>query len=115
MLNCRRRETWVERCHPAFPSQVSWFKSICRVAIGGDGRHRLAWELLPHFNQLVTHMIRLTESTRIKLMILHGFAMMTLGLALFYIRATMTNLLFDVLGGPSRFCWWRVSAVHRRR
>jgi hypothetical protein len=48
---------------------------------------------------LVTHMIRLAENTRIKLMLVHGVAMMALGLALFYIRATMTNLFFDVFGG----------------
>jgi hypothetical protein len=32
-------------------------------------------------------------------MTIHGFAMLALGLALFYIRATMTNLLFYVIGG----------------
>lgn len=47
----------------------------------------------------VTHMIRLTESTRIKLMAVHGWTMLGLGLALFYIRATMTNFLFYVVGG----------------
>jgi hypothetical protein len=44
-------------------------------------------------------MIRLTENTRIKLMAIHGWTMVGLGLALFYIRATMTNLFFDVIGG----------------
>jgi hypothetical protein len=44
-------------------------------------------------------MIRLTESTRIKLMAIHGWTMLGLGLALFYVRATMTNLLFYVVGG----------------
>jgi hypothetical protein len=44
-------------------------------------------------------MIRLTEKTRVRLMTIHGFAMLALGLALFYIRATMTNLLFYVIGG----------------
>jgi hypothetical protein len=44
-------------------------------------------------------MIRLTEDTRVRLMATHGWAMLALGLALLYIRATMTNLLFYVLGG----------------
>ena len=44
-------------------------------------------------------MIRLTENTRVRLMLIHGGAMLALGLALFYIRATMTNLFFYVLGG----------------
>jgi hypothetical protein len=44
-------------------------------------------------------MIRLTEGTRTKLMLTHGYAMLALGLALFYIRATMTNLFFYVFGG----------------
>jgi hypothetical protein len=44
-------------------------------------------------------MIRLTENTRIRLMAIHGWTMLGLGLALFYIRATMTNLLFYVVGG----------------
>ena len=44
-------------------------------------------------------MFRLDENTRVKLMTIHGFAMLALGLSLFYIRATMTNLLFDVFGG----------------
>jgi hypothetical protein len=44
-------------------------------------------------------MIRLTENTRIRLMAIHGWTMVGLGLALFYIRATMTNLFFDVMGG----------------
>lgn len=47
----------------------------------------------------VTHMIRLTENTRIRLMAIHGWTMLGLGLALFYVRATMTNLLFYVVGG----------------
>src|SRR5580704_2350451 len=47
----------------------------------------------------VTQMIRLTENTRARLMLIHGFAMLALGLALFYIRATMTNLFFYVFGG----------------
>ena len=32
-------------------------------------------------------------------MTIHGFAMLALGMSLFYIRATMTNLLFYVFGG----------------
>lgn len=44
-------------------------------------------------------MIRLTESTRARLMLTHGYAMLALGFALFYIRATMTNLWFYVFGG----------------
>jgi hypothetical protein len=44
-------------------------------------------------------MFRLNENTRVKLMTIHGFAMLALGLSLFYVRATMTNLLFDVFGG----------------
>ena len=47
----------------------------------------------------VTHMIRLTESTRVRLMVIHGWTMVGLGLALLYVRATMTNLLFYVVGG----------------
>jgi Short repeat of unknown function (DUF308) len=44
-------------------------------------------------------MIRLTESTRARLMLTHGYTMVALGLALFYIRATMTNVFFYVFGG----------------
>src|SRR5580692_10612786 len=47
----------------------------------------------------VMQMIRWTENTRAKLMLIHGFAMLALGLALFYIRATMTNFFFYVFGG----------------
>jgi hypothetical protein len=47
----------------------------------------------------VSEMIRLTESTRARLMLTHGYTMLALGLALFYIRATMTNLFFYVFGG----------------
>jgi hypothetical protein len=43
-------------------------------------------------------MIRLTENTRVRLMAIHGWTMLGLGLALFYIRAAMTNLLFYVAG-----------------
>jgi hypothetical protein len=44
-------------------------------------------------------MMQLNESTREKLMIAHGCSMVALGLALFYVRATMTNLFFYVFGG----------------
>ena len=44
-------------------------------------------------------MTRMSENTRGKLMMAHGLAMLTLGFALFYIRATMTNLFFYVFGG----------------
>jgi uncharacterized membrane protein HdeD (DUF308 family) len=44
-------------------------------------------------------MIELTEQTRMRLMTIHGCIMLALGLALFYIRAMMTNLFFYVLGG----------------
>jgi hypothetical protein len=44
-------------------------------------------------------MIRLNETTRAKLMTIHGFAMLALGLSLFYIRATMTPFMFYVFGG----------------
>src|ERR1700691_4093891 len=43
-------------------------------------------------------MIRVTENTRVRLMAIHGWTMLGLGLALFYIRAAMTNLLFYVAG-----------------
>jgi hypothetical protein len=44
-------------------------------------------------------MIRLTENTRASLMLIHGCTMLALGLGLFFVRATMTNLFFNVLGG----------------
>jgi hypothetical protein len=44
-------------------------------------------------------MNRLTENTRVRLMLMHGYTMLLLGLALFYVRATMTNLMFYVFGG----------------
>lgn len=44
-------------------------------------------------------MMGLTEQTRMRLMAIHGYIMLALGLALFYIRAMMTNLFFYVLGG----------------
>ena len=42
-------------------------------------------------------MIRLKEDTRAQLMMAHGFAMLGLGLGLFYIRGAMTNSFFDVI------------------
>jgi hypothetical protein len=47
----------------------------------------------------VPQMIRLTKNTRVRLMLIHGCAMLALGLALLYIRATMTNLFFYIFGG----------------
>ena len=47
----------------------------------------------------VTNMFRLSENTRAKLMTIHGFAMLALGLALFYIRGMITSLSWDVFGG----------------
>jgi hypothetical protein len=44
-------------------------------------------------------MTRLTPKVRRNLIMAHGLAMMTLGFALFYIRATMTNLFFYVFAG----------------
>lgn len=44
-------------------------------------------------------MIRLKESARVRLMTVHGFIMLALGLGLFYLRASMTEPLFYVLGG----------------
>lgn len=44
-------------------------------------------------------MTRLTQNARIRLMMIHGLAMLALGMALLYIRATMTNLFFYVFGG----------------
>jgi hypothetical protein len=43
-------------------------------------------------------MIRLKEATRAWLMIMHGVAMVALGLELFYIRAAMTNRFYVVFG-----------------
>ena len=42
--------------------------------------------------------MRLKEGTRARLMTLHGFAMIGLGLGLFYIRAVMTNFFYYVFG-----------------
>jgi hypothetical protein len=44
-------------------------------------------------------MVRLKESARVRLMTVHGFTMLALGLGLLYIRASMTAPLFYVLGG----------------
>lgn len=43
-------------------------------------------------------MMRLKESTRAGLMIVHGFAMVALGLGLLYIRAAMTDLFYYMFG-----------------
>ncbi len=61
------------------------------TAFPGELGHTSNWQ--------VTHMLRLNENTRVKLMTIHGFAMLALGLSLLYVRATMNNLLFYVLGG----------------
>jgi hypothetical protein len=44
-------------------------------------------------------MLRLNENTRVRLMTVHGFAMLALGLSIFYIRETMTSPWFYVFGG----------------
>ena len=44
----------------------------------------------------VTHMLRLNENTRVKLMTIHGFAMLALGVSLFYIHSTMTHSWFYI-------------------
>ena len=44
-------------------------------------------------------MLRLNEKTRLKLMTIHGFAMLALGLSLFYIRSTMTHSWFYIVEG----------------
>jgi hypothetical protein len=44
-------------------------------------------------------MIRLPENTRVRLMTIHGFAMLALGLGLFYLRSMMTHLFSYALGG----------------
>ena len=44
-------------------------------------------------------MTRLMENTRVKLMTIYGLAMLSLGIALFYIRATMTDLFSYAFGG----------------
>jgi len=43
-------------------------------------------------------MMRMSLTTRFTLITTHGIAMLGLGLALFYIRATMTNIVFAVFG-----------------
>jgi hypothetical protein len=65
----------------------------------GDGGHSRGRKILQYFKSAGDQMIRLTESTRTRLMLTHGYAMLALGLALFYVRATMTNLFFYVFGG----------------
>jgi uncharacterized membrane protein HdeD (DUF308 family) len=67
--------------------------------VGGDSGHSRGWETLQHFQSAGDEMIRLTENTRARLMLTHGCVMLALGLALFYVRATMTNLFFYVFGG----------------
>ena len=52
-------------------------------------------------------MIRLTENISARLMLIHGYTMLALGLALFFIRATMTNLFFMSSAALLRCCWWR--------
>jgi hypothetical protein len=44
-------------------------------------------------------MTRLTESIRTRLMLIHGFTMLALGVGLFYIRGMMTNLFSEIIGG----------------
>ena len=66
----------------------------------GDGGHSQTQETPATLSSVqVRQMMRLTESTRARLMLTHGYTMLALGLALFYIRATMTNLFFYVFGG----------------
>lgn len=43
-------------------------------------------------------MVRLKDATRAKLMVIHGFTMVALGLGLFYIRAAMTSVFYYVIG-----------------
>jgi hypothetical protein len=64
-----------------------------------DGHHSWSLESVPHFTWEVTHMIRLTENRRARLMLIHGCTMLALGMGLFFVRATMTNILFYVVGG----------------
>lgn len=40
----------------------------------------------------------MTLNTRLTLIVAHGVAMIGVGLALLYVRATMTNIVFDVFG-----------------
>ena len=49
-------------------------------------------------------MMRLKETTRARLMTLHGSAMFVLGLGLLYIRAAMTNALSYFFGAFSPCC-----------
>jgi hypothetical protein len=66
--------------------------------VSGDTGHSRGSKTLQHFQSAGDEMIRLTENTRARLMLLHGYVMLILGLALFYVRATMTNLFFYILG-----------------
>ncbi len=64
----------------------------------------------------VTNMFRLSENTRAKLMTIHGFAMLALGLALFYIRGNDNKSLVGCLRRRIRDIARRgISAVHRSR
>jgi hypothetical protein len=42
--------------------------------------------------------MRMTLNGRLTLLIAHGIGMVGIGLALFYVRATMTNVIFDICG-----------------
>jgi hypothetical protein len=66
--------------------------------VSGDSGHSRGWETLQHFQSAGDEMMRLTENTRAKLMVTHGYLMLGLGLALLYVRATMTNVFFYVFG-----------------
>lgn len=79
-----------------------WIGSTCDV--GKSRALRLAVTVITaslanacHAQVEVIGMIRLKEDTRAQLMMAHGFAMLALGLGLFYIRGTMTNSFFDVI------------------
>jgi hypothetical protein len=41
---------------------------------------------------------RMTLNGRLALLMAHGIGMVAIGLALFYVRATMTNFIFDIFG-----------------
>jgi hypothetical protein len=45
------------------------------------------------------HMARWAEVTQANLMLIHGLAMIVLGLGICYVRSTMTDLVFSVIGG----------------
>ena len=44
-------------------------------------------------------MTRLTKEARVRLMTIHGIAMLTVGLVLFYLRSIMTSLFSYAFGG----------------